>query len=85
VSGGGDPHAEWRTSSAGLSWILSCQPASEPSGWVTRAVICKPRSVARLVPRMTVMRAARAAVSTAAHARSRKAGAGGGGVVPVQR
>ena len=59
-------------------WPLSCHPAMAPSGLITHAVICKPRSVTRSVPRITATRANLAASATAAHARSRKAGSGDG-------
>src|SRR5207247_7257458 len=53
-----------------------------PSGLITHAVICKPRSVIRSVPRITAARASLAASATAAHARSRKAGSGDGASWP---
>src|SRR4026207_1951103 len=64
--------------SDGSSCPLSCQPATVPSALSTHAVICKPQSLTRSVPKMTVMRAVLAASATAVHARSRNAGSGDG-------
>ncbi len=64
---------------------LVLPPATLPSGLMTHAVICKPRSVTRSVPRMTVIPAVLAASATSAHARSRNAGSGGGAVRPGHR
>src|SRR5215471_4377404 len=72
-------------SSDGSICPLSCHPATVPSGLITHTVICKPPSVTRSVPRITVIDAALAAEATSTRARSRNAESGGGAIFPGHR